>query len=125
MASKRYKKRVPDDEAEGRGMDESRGAASCRFDRLGKWRTWARMVLGYALVLAYITLTAALTWLVVGIVFGTWGVPQGQGFHGRWPAYLSMLSLMGPILIPALLITLGFFCYGAYLLGRLFWPLPD
>ena len=125
MASNRRKKRVPDDEGEGCGMDESRGAASCRFDRLGEWRTWARMVLGYALALAYITLTAGLAWLVVGLVFGTWGVPQGRGFHGSWPAYLLLLSLVGPILTPVLLMMLGIFSYGAYLLGLLFWPLPD
>ena len=83
------------------------------------------MVLGYALALAYITLTAGLAWLVVGLVFGTWGVPQGQGFHGSLPAYLLLLSLTGPILTPVLLMTLGIFSYGAYLLGRLFWTLPD
>ena len=125
MADNRHKKRVPDDAAEGRGMDESRGAASCRFDRLGEWRTWARMVLGYALVLAYVTVTATLAWLVVGLVFGTWGVPQGQGFHGSWSAYLLLLSLAAPVLTLVLLMTLGIFCYGAYSLGRFFWPLPD
>lgn len=125
MASSRRKKRIPDDEGVGCSMDESRGAASCRFARLGEWRTWARMVLGYALALAYITLTAGLAWLVVGLVSGTWGVPQSQGFHGSWPAYLLLLSFAGSVLTPVLLMTLGILSYGAYLLGQLCWPLPD
>ena len=125
MARNRRKTRVPDDEGEGCCMDDSRGAASCGFERLAEWRTWGRMLLGYAMALAYVILTAGLAWAVVGLVSGTWGVPKGQGFHGSWPDYLMLLSLAGPILTPVLLMMLGIFSYGAYLLGQLFWPLPD
>ena len=123
MVDPQHKKHGLDDE--GDGVDEPRGASCGASNGLGDWRTWARMVLGYGLILGYITLTASLSWLIARLVFGTWGVPPGQGFHGSWPAYLFMLSFMGPILIPVLLLALGFVSFGAYRLGLACWPLRD
>ena len=124
MADHRHKKRGLDDEGEGHGVDEPRGAACCGSG-LGDWRTWGRMVLGYGLILGYITLTASLSWLIARLVFGTWGVPPGQGLHGSWPNYLLMLSFMGPVVIPVLLFVPAVVSFGAYQLGLACWPLRD
>ena len=125
MADRRHKKRGFDDEGAGHGVDEPRGSSFGASDGLGDWRTWGRMVLGYGLILGYISLTASLSWLIARLVFGTWGVPPGQGFHASWSSYLLFLSVVGPVLIPVLLLALGFVSFGAYRLGLAFWPLRD
>jgi hypothetical protein len=110
---------------EDHGVDEPRGAFCGAFNGLGDWRTWARMLLGYGLILVYISLTASLSWLIARVMFGTWGVPTGQGFHDSGSSYLWFLVLAGPVLIPALLSALGFVSYGAYRLGLMFCPMQD
>ncbi len=127
MVRSRRQPRIADARAHPRAVDDSQEHALAwfPFDQLGQWRTWARMVLGFALACAYFSLTGALAWLVVGLGSGTWGVPPGQGFHGGWPAYLLVLSLAGAILTPVLIMAAGALGYGAYWLGSLVWPLPD
>ena len=77
MVDHRHQKRGLDDEGEGHGVDKPRGASCSTSDGLGDWRTWGRMVLGYGLILGYISLTASLSWLIALLVSGTWGVPSG------------------------------------------------
>ena len=123
MVDPQHKKHGLDDE--GDGVDEPRGASCEALNALGGWRTWGRMVLGYGLILGYITLTASLSWLIARLVFGTWGVPPGQGFHASWSSYLLFLSVVGPFLVPVLLLMLGFVSFGAYRMGLACWPLRD
>jgi len=123
MTDHRHKRRGLDDE--GYGVDDPRGAFCGVFNRLGDWRTWARMLLGYGLILVYISLTASLSWLIARVTFGTWGVPAGQGFHDSGSSYLWFLVLAGPVLIPALLSALGVVSYGAHRLGLVLWPSRD
>ena len=123
MVDHRHKKRGADEE--GQGVGEPRGASCSASSVFGGWRTWARMLLGYGLILTYITLTASLGWLIARLVFGTWGVPPGQDFHGSGSSYLLFLSVVSPVLIPVLLLMLGFVSFGAYRLGLVFWPTQD
>jgi hypothetical protein len=120
MVDHRHKKRGADEE--GQGVDEPRGANRSAPSVFGGWQTWARMLLGYGLILAYITLTASLGWCIERILCGTWGVPPGQDFHGSGSSYLLFLSVVSPVLIPVLLLMLGFISFGAYRLGLVFWP---
>lgn len=123
MVDPQHKKHTLNDE--GDGVNGPLGASCSTSDGLGDWRNWARMVLGYGLILGYITLTASLSWFFARLVFGTWGVPPGQGFHASWSSYLMFLAVVGPVLVPVLLLVLGFVSFGAYRLGLAFWPIRD
>ena len=127
MARSRRKPRVSDARAHPRTVDDAQEYALAwfPFDQLVQWRTWARMLLGFVLACAYVSLTGALAWLVVGLGSGTWGVPPGQGFHGSWNTYLLVLSFSGASLTPVLVMAAGTLGYGAYWLGSLVWPLPE
>ena len=89
---------------------------------LKHWRTWARMLYGFALILAYIVVTTGLTWGVARLIVGSWGVPAGEGFKGSWDLYLFGLAVIGFILTPLVLMAGALFGWWAYRLGEEWWP---
>lgn len=109
------------------------GPAQCEVLDFGPYglmdrRTWARMLFGFVLVLAYILVTTGLAWGVAGSILGTWGVPAGEGFQGSGALYLLVLAVFGFFLIPIALMAVALFGWWAYRLGEFFWPLsrsPD
>ena len=113
--------------------DADDAAAQCEVLDFGPYglmdrRTWARMLFGFALILVYILVTTGLAWGVAGSIFGTWGVPAGEGFHGSGGLYLFGLAVFGffltPLALMAVLMAVALVGWWAYRLGKCFWPLP-
>lgn len=109
--------------------DADDATAQCAMFDFGPYglldqRTWARMLFGFALILVYILVTTGLAWGVTGSIFGTWGVPAGEGFHGSVWMYLFVLAVFGFFLTPLALMAVALVGWWAYRLGKCFWPLP-
>ena len=112
--------------AVGAAADEA--AAQCDVLDFGPYglmdrRTWARMLFGFALILAYILVTTGLAWGVARMIVGIWGVPAGEGFQGSYGLYLLTLAGCGFFLTPLVLLAGTLVCWWAYWLGEFFWPL--